>query len=124
MAKINALQDPAICRALYRASRAGVRVMLNVRGICCLRPGVKNVSDNIEVCAIIDRFLEHSRIYYFRNGGHEEVFLSSADWMRRNLDLRLKSYSIRNPDKVRLTGILKTFFADNANVLAPAERLL
>jgi polyphosphate kinase len=115
MAKINALQDPAICRALYRASRAGVRVMLNVRGICCLRPGVKNVSDNIEVRAIIDRFLEHSRIYYFRNGGHEEVFLSSADWMRRNLDLRLEIlFPIRAAAiKARLINILKTFFADN-----------
>jgi polyphosphate kinase len=115
MAKINALQDPAICRALYRASRAGVRVMLNVRGICCLRPGVKNVSDNIEVRAIIDRFLEHSRIYYFRNGGHEEVFLSSADWMRRNLDLRLEIlFPIRAAAiKGRLINILKTFFADN-----------
>ena len=115
MAKINALQDPAICRALYRASRAGVRVMLNVRGICCLRPGVKNVSDNIEVRAIIDRFLEHSRIYYFRNGGHEEVFLSSADWMRRNLDLRLEIlFPVRAAaTKARLINILKTFFADN-----------
>jgi polyphosphate kinase len=115
MAKINALQDPAICRALYRASRAGVRVMLNVRGICCLRPGVKNVSGNIEVCAIIDRFLEHSRIYYFRNGGHEEVFLSSADWMRRNLDLRLEIlFPVRAAAiKARLMNILKTFFADN-----------
>ena len=86
MAKLNAIEDPSICRALYRASRAGVKVMLNVRGMCCLRPGVRNVSDNIEVRSIIDRYLEHARIFYFHNGGNEEVYLSSADWMHRNLD--------------------------------------
>ena len=90
MAKLNALQDPAICQALYRASQAGVRVKLNIRGICVLRPGIKKVSDNIEVRSILDRYLEHSRIYYFRNGGHEEIYLSCADWMRRNLDRRLE----------------------------------
>jgi len=115
MAKLNAIQDPAVCRALYRASQAGVKVLLNVRGICCVRPGVKNVSDNIEVYSIIDRFLEHSRIFYFRNAGHEEVFLSSADWMKRNLDLRLEIlFPVRSAAiKSRLTDILKTFFADN-----------
>jgi polyphosphate kinase len=115
MAKLNALQDPAICRALYRASRAGVKVMLNIRGICCLRPGVKNVSENIEVRSIIDRYLEHSRIYYFRNGGHEEVFLSSADWMRRNLDRRLEIlFPVRDSAiKARLVDTLKTYFSDN-----------
>jgi polyphosphate kinase len=115
MAKLNAIQDPAICRALYRASRAGVKVMLNVRGICCLRPNIKDVSDNIEVRSIIDRYLEHSRIFYFRNGGHEEVYLSSADWMRRNLDLRLEIlFPVKNPKiKARLTDILKTSFEDN-----------
>jgi polyphosphate kinase len=115
MAKLNAIQDPAICRALYLASRAGVKVILNVRGICCLRPGIKNVSDNIEVSSIIDRYLEHSRIFYFRNAGHEEVYLSSADWMKRNLDQRLEIlFPVRNAGiKTRLTDILKTFFADN-----------
>jgi polyphosphate kinase len=89
--------------------------MLNVRGICCLRPDIKNVSENIEVRSIIDRFLEHSRIFYFRNGGHEEVYLSSADWMRRNLDWRLEIlFPVKNPAiKARLTDILKIFFEDN-----------
>jgi polyphosphate kinase len=115
MSKLNAIQDPDICRALYRASQAGVKIMLNVRGICCLRPGVKNVSDGIEVCSIVDRYLEHARIYYFRNGGNEEIFLSSADWMRRNLDRRLEIlFPVRNTTiKARLLDILKTFFADN-----------
>ena len=90
MAKVNSLQDAEICRALYRASQAGVKVMLNVRGVCCLRPGVAGVSENIEVCSIIDRFLEHARVFYFRNGGHEEVYLGSADWMTRNLIKRLE----------------------------------
>ena len=92
MAKVNSLQDREICRALYRASQAGVKVLLNIRGICCLRPGVAGVSENIEVRSIIDRYLEHARIFYFRNGGHEEVYLSSADWMLRNLEKRLEIF--------------------------------
>lgn len=117
MAKLNAIEDPAICRALYRASRAGVKIMLNIRGMCCLRPGVRGVSDNIEVRSIIDRYLEHSRIFYFHNGGNEEVYLSSADWMHRNLDRRLEIlFPVRDAGiKTRLLNILKTFFADNTN---------
>ncbi|MFW6161307.1 MAG: polyphosphate kinase 1, partial [Planctomycetota bacterium] len=88
MAKMNALQDQAMIESLYRASQAGVRVRLNVRGICCLRPGLPGVSENIEVVSIVDRYLEHARVYYFRNAGHEEVYLSSADWMVRNLSKR------------------------------------
>src|SRR5205814_5590020 len=87
-AKMNSLLDEEMIRALYDASKAGVRVRLNVRGVCCLRPGVKGVSDTMEVVSIVDRFLEHSRVFHFRNGGEDEVYLSSADWMRRNLDRR------------------------------------
>ncbi len=115
MAKVNSLQDPDICRALCRASQAGVKVMLNVRGICCLRPGVAGVSENVEVRSIVDRFLEHARMFYFRNGGHEEVYLSSADWMRRNLDQRLELlFPVIEPGhRRRLIDVLRTYFADN-----------
>lgn len=115
MAKTNSLQDRVICKALYRASQAGVKVLLNVRGICCLRPDIDGVSDNIEVCSIVDRYLEHARIFYFRNGGHEEVYLSSADWMQRNLDRRLELlFPIEDGRlKKRLIDILKIYFMDN-----------
>ncbi|MGA2034015.1 MAG: RNA degradosome polyphosphate kinase, partial [Thermoguttaceae bacterium] len=115
MAKTNSLQDSEICRALFRASQAGVKVLLNVRGICCLRPGVAGFSENIEVSSIIDRFLEHARIFYFRNGGHEEVYLSSADWMMRNLTKRLEILFpvIDAGLQRRLIDILHTYFADN-----------
>lgn len=117
MAKMNSLEDTEIIQALYRASQAGVKIKLNVRGICCLRPGVKGVSHNIEVCSIIDRYLEHARIFYFRNGGHEEVYLASADWMRRNLSRRLEILFPLGDEKHRRRAmeILKTCFADNTN---------
>jgi polyphosphate kinase len=122
MAKVNSLEDPAICQALYRASQAGVKIMLNVRGICVLRPGVEGISENIEVRSIVDRYLEHSRVFYFRNGGHEEVYLASADWMRRNLLKRLEiMFPILNEGfRKRLIDVLNTYFADNAK----ARRLL
>jgi len=89
--KMNALVDSGIIAALYRASQAGVRVELLVRGVCCLRPGVAGVSDRIRVTSLIGRFLEHSRVYYFANGGAEELYLGSADMMPRNLDRRVET---------------------------------
>jgi polyphosphate kinase len=97
--KMNQLVDRKCIQALYRASQAGVKVDLQVRSYCCLRPGVPGVSDNITVTSIVGRFLEHPRIYYFRNGGDEELLLGSADLMPRNLDRRVEQlFPIEDPD--------------------------
>jgi polyphosphate kinase len=123
IAKMNALVDPEVIHALYRASQAGVDIQLVVRGICCLRPGVPGLSDNIRVISIIDRFLEHSRIFYFHHGGGKQVYISSADWMPRNLSRRIElMIPVENGTiQKRLLAILKTALSDNvkARVMQP-----
>lgn len=116
-AKLNALVDPEIIQALYRASQAGVTIRLNIRGICCLKPGVRGVSDNITVVSIVDRFLEHARILHFSHGGQDSVFISSADWMPRSLDRRIELLTPVEDDasKRKLMEILATYFQDNQN---------
>jgi polyphosphate kinase len=114
VAKMNALIDVALIEALYAASQAGVRIRLNVRGICALRPGVPGLSERIEVVSIVDRFLEHARIYAFLAGGDEEVYLASADWMTRNLDKRVElMFPVTQPDhKARVLHALHVMFRD------------
>jgi polyphosphate kinase len=114
-AKMNALLDIPLIEALYEASSAGVRVDLNVRGSCLLRPGVKGLSENIRVVSLVDRFLEHARIFEFKNGGDVEAFISSADWMPRNLDRRVELMApVSLPEhRARLGRILDVIFADN-----------
>ncbi len=115
IAKMNALEDPDIIRALYAASQVGVAIDLIVRGFCCLRPGVPGLSENIRVSAIIGRFLEHSRIFFFANDGNPEYFLGSADWMTRNLSHRVESaVPVEDPTlRSQLHEILDILLADN-----------
>ncbi len=115
IAKMNSLAHPEIIKALYKASNAHVSVLLNVRGICMLVPGVKDQSENIKVISIIDRFLEHTRIFYFQNGGSEEMYLSSADWMPRNLDRRVELMFpiLQKPIFQEIKETLRIYFSDN-----------
>ncbi len=114
-AKMNALVDPAIIALLYEASQAGVRIELVVRGMCCLVPGVPGMSDTISVVSVIGRFLEHSRLYWFGNGGAAEIFIGSADWMGRNLDRRVEALTpIEAPElRQRLEQLLQLYLQDN-----------
>ncbi|OUL35682.1 polyphosphate kinase 1 [Nostoc sp. T09] len=115
VAKMNSLVDPQIIATLYEASRAGVQIDIIVRGVCCLRPGLKDISDNIRVISIVGRFLEHSRIFYFYNNAQEEIYIGSADWMRRNLDRRVEVITpIKDLDIAKdLQEILGIMLADN-----------
>jgi polyphosphate kinase len=92
-AKMNSLEDPEIIEWLYKASNAGVKIRLLIRGFTCLIPGIKGMSENIYITSIVDRFLEHGRIYLFENGGDEKIYFGSADWMTRNLDRRIEVIS-------------------------------
>ena len=112
--KINALEDVDVVRALYRASMAGVKVDLIVRDTCRLRPGIAGLSDNIRVVSVVGRFLEHARIYYFRNGGTEEYFIASADAMKRNLEARVEILCPVEPPELtkELHALFETHLAD------------
>ncbi|MCL6436276.1 MAG: polyphosphate kinase 1 [Leptolyngbyaceae cyanobacterium HOT.MB2.61] len=115
IAKMNALVDPQIIRTLYEASQAGVQIDLIIRGICCLRPGIAGVSENIRVISIVGRYLEHSRIFWFQNNGKPEVFIGSADWMPRNLDRRVEAVTPVEDSEIatKLKTCLDIFLADN-----------
>jgi len=117
IAKMNSLVEPTIIQSLYRASQAGVKIDLIVRGICCLRPGIKDVSDNIHVRSIVGRFLEHSRIFYFHNDGEFDIFLSSGDWMDRNFFRRVETcfpVEEKRMQKKLLKEGLQLYLSDNS----------
>lgn len=122
--KMNALVDKPMIELLYKASQAGVKIDLLIRGICCLRPGIQGLSENIRVISIVGRFLEHSRIYYFRNGGDEKILLGSADLMSRNLERRVEVlFPVEDPEMIRhiRDDVLEYYFCDNmkARVMQP-----
>ena len=115
IAKMNSLVDPEIIELLYLASQAGVKISLIIRGICCLYPKRKNLSENIKVISIIGHFLEHSRIFWFSNNDKHEVFIGSADWMRRNLDRRIEAVTpIEDEElKFQLYALLQKYIKDD-----------
>ena len=116
-AKVNSLVDPEIIRLLYKASQSGVKIRLIVRGICCLVPGIKGISENIEVRSIVGQLLEHSRIFIFENGGVKKIYMGSADWMQRNLDKRVELvFPVEDPDLIeRAFGIMNRMLKDVLN---------
>ncbi|MBP6826451.1 MAG: polyphosphate kinase 1, partial [Saprospiraceae bacterium] len=124
--KLNSIEDKGIIAKLYEASQAGVKIKLIVRGICCLVPGIKNFSDNIEIISIVDRFLEHARVFIFHNGGDERIFLSSADWMERNLSFRIETtFPVYDPDlKAEIKDLLDLQLNDNvkARIIDKADQ--
>jgi polyphosphate kinase len=115
IAKLNALTEPVVIQALYRASRAGVNIDLIIRGVCCLKPGVRGVSDRIKVRSIVGRYLEHSRVYYFENAGAHEIYCASADWMDRNLFRRIEvAFPVEAPElQARVVEDLKNYLEDD-----------
>ncbi len=122
--KANSIVDPQFIALLYEASTAGVKVDLLVRGMCCLRPGIKGVSENIRVISIVGRYLEHSRIYYFHNDGQEEIYMGSADLMTRNYDHRVEVvFPLENPDQINYVrhGMMDVYLSDNmrARIMKP-----
>lgn len=116
-AKVNSLVDPSIINLLYKASRAGVKITLIVRGICCLVPGINGISENIEVRSIVGQLLEHSRIFIFENGGNKKIYMGSADWMQRNLDKRVELvFPIEDPELIKRSfEIIDTMLKDVIN---------
>jgi polyphosphate kinase len=116
-AKMNQLQDPDVIRELYRASQAGVPITLNIRGLCCLRPGVPGVSETIRVYSVVGRFLEHSRLYRFTNGGAPAYYIGSADWMHRNLTNRIETVvPVLDPALQRqLDEVVRVYETDNCS---------
>jgi len=126
IAKLNALIEPRIIQTLYHAAMSGVKIDLIVRGICALRPGIRGISENITVRSIVGRFLEHSRVYYFHNGGNPEIYCASADWMERNFFRRIEvCFPIeRKQHRDRIVEDLETYLADNeqAWLLGPDGR--
>jgi len=117
-AKMNQLQDRLMISELYQASQAGVPIKINVRGLCCLRPGVPGLSETIQVFGVVSRFLEHCRIYRFENGGKPEFYIGSADWMKRNLDNRVETIAPVRDEAVKrgLAEILEVYHRDNSSV--------